>query len=106
MAPIVVQPDEFDALTEIPIQIVYGDNIPRDPTNQSPYPGIDLWRAATVRAQQFADEVNGRGGNVEILHLPDVGVHGNTHFPFSDRNNQEVADLLSAHLQRKSLDRR
>ena len=84
---------------------MYGDNIPRDPDAPSPYPGIDLWRAGALRADQFAAEVNRRGGDAEVLHLPDVGLYGNTHFPFSDLNNVEVADLLSRFLRRQRLDR-
>jgi hypothetical protein len=38
------------------------------------------------------------------MHLPEVGFHGNTHFPFSDSNNQQVADLMSKFLSEKKLD--
>lgn len=31
-----------------------------------------------------------------MVHLPEIGIRGNTHFPFSDLNNIELADLLSA----------
>jgi hypothetical protein len=40
------------------------------------------------------------------LHLPDVGIFGNTHFSFSDVNNIQIADLLSHWLSEKHLDRR
>jgi hypothetical protein len=33
-----------------------------------------------------------------------VGIHGNTHFPFADLNNHQIADLLSTFLQEKALD--
>jgi hypothetical protein len=33
------------------------------------------------------------GGDVTVVHLPDIGIKGNTHFPFSDLNNMEIADL-------------
>lgn len=33
-----------------------------------------------------------------------VGLHGNTHIPFSDLNNKEVADLMSKFLAEKKLD--
>jgi hypothetical protein len=102
-APVIVSPEEFEKLTKIPIQIVYGDNIPTSP---SQYGGLELWRVTAVRVQQFRDAVNRHGGDVTILHLPDVGLHGNTHFPFSDLNNREVADLLSQYLHENGLDRR
>lgn len=102
--PILVPEEEFAKLTQIPIQIVYGDNI--EFTTPSPIFGVELWRVVAQRAQQFADAVNGRGGNVEILYLPDVGVFGNTHFPFFDLNNEQIADLMSEFLNRVGLDTR
>jgi len=50
--------------------------------------------------------INAHGGNATLLHLPDVGVTGNAHFPMSDLNNLKVADLLSRYLKEKGLDRR
>ena len=41
-----------------------------------------------------------------MLHLPDAGLTGNTHFPFSDLNNDAVADLLLKYLAEHGLDRR
>jgi hypothetical protein len=38
--------------------------------------------------------VNDRGGHVEILRLPDAGLHGNSHIAFADMNNEQVAQLL------------
>jgi hypothetical protein len=98
-----VSPDDFNALTRIPIQIVFGDNIP---TETSPNPGLDGFYRAVRMAALFVDAVNRHGGDASILHLPEVGVFGNTHFPFSDLNNLKVADLLSGYLHEKGLDRR
>jgi len=47
--------------------------------------------------------VNRRGGDVTVVHLPEIGIRGNTHFPFSDLNNLEIADLLSKFLEKKGL---
>jgi hypothetical protein len=95
--------EDFERLTRIPILLVFGDNIPTTP---SPIPGLDLWRGTLILAQQFVDAVNRHGGTAELLHLPSIGIHGNTHFPFSDLNNLEIADLLSDWLHDRHLDRR
>ena len=58
-----------------------------------------------MRVQQFADAVNRHGGDATVLQLPSLGLHGNTHFAFSDLNNVQVADLLSHYLHEKGLDR-
>ena len=93
--------DEFMRLTKIPIVVYYGDNIPFTPNAN---PGQDNWRVRLAMARLWADAVNRRGGDVTVVHLPDVGVRGNTHFPFSDLNNIQVADLLSRFLATKRLD--
>jgi hypothetical protein len=94
---------DFAKLTKIPIQIVMGDNMPTSPSLVA---GLDLWYRVRIMAAHFRDAVNRHGGNVTIVYLADVGLHGNTHFPFSDLNNLQVADLLSKYLREKKLDRR
>jgi hypothetical protein len=38
--------------------------------------------------------------------LPDVGLFGNSHFMFQDRNNREVAHLLAQFLREKGVAKR
>lgn len=102
-APQLVALADFQRLTKIPIQIIYGDNI--DFTTPSPIFGVELWRVVTQRAQQFVDAVNRHGGDAQLLYLPKAGLRGNTHFAFSDLNNIDVANLLSQYLHAKGLDR-
>ncbi len=92
---------EFMALTKIPIIIFYGDNIPAQPTAN---PGQDGWRVRLAMARLWRDAVNRRGGDVTVVHLPEIGVRGNTHFPMSDLNNLQIADLMSKFLSEKKLD--
>jgi hypothetical protein len=93
--------EDFMKLTKIPIIIYYGDNIPSKP---DPNPGADGWRARMIMARKWRDVVNRHGGDVTVVHLPEAGLKGNTHFPFSDLNNVEVADLMSKWLKEKKLD--
>lgn len=94
--------EDFLKLTKIPIVIYYGDNIPSSPDSN---PGIDGWRARLAMARKWRDAVNAAGGDVTVVHLPEIGIKGNTHFPFSDLNNIEIADLMSAWLKEKRLDK-
>jgi hypothetical protein len=91
---------DFMPLTKLPIIIFYGDNIPEKPMAN---PGQDQWRVRLAMARLWRDAVNRRGGDVTVIHLPEVGIHGNTHFPFSDLNNLEVADQMSKFLEKKGL---
>ena len=93
---------EFMLLTRIPIVIYYGDFIPKEPIAN---PGQDGWRARLEMARKWRDVVNKHGGDVTVVHLPEVGIKGNTHFPFSDLNNLQIADLMSTWLNKKGLDK-
>ena len=92
---------EFLALTRIPILIVYGDNIPERPID---LPAQDSWRARLQMARLWRDTVNRHGGKAEVVHLPEIGIRGNTHFPFSDLNNMQIADQVSRFLSQHGLD--
>ncbi|OJW65814.1 MAG: hypothetical protein BGO57_05590 [Sphingomonadales bacterium 63-6] len=94
--PIRVTEEEFNRLTKIPLQFVWGDNIADSTT----------WPASLKQCEQFVELINQRGGNAKILKLTDVGLKGNTHIPFMDMNNRAVADQLSAFLKQNGLDRR
>lgn len=48
--------------------------------------------------------VNHHGGDVTLVHLPEIGIRGNTHFPMSDLNNLQIADQMSKFLSEKKLD--
>jgi hypothetical protein len=101
LSPLSVPKADFLKLTKIPIIIYYGDNIPSQP---SEIPGQDSWRARLEMAKLWRDAVNRHGGNVTLVHLPEIGIKGNTHFPFSDLNNIEIANLLSDFLKKNKLD--
>ncbi len=92
---------DFLKLTKIPIIIFYGDNIPATPTD---IPTQDAWRVRLDMARIWAETVNKHGGDVTLVHLPEAGITGNTHFPFSDLNNVEIADLVSKFLTEKDLE--
>jgi hypothetical protein len=101
LSAIEVTLSDFMKLTKIPIIIYYGDNIPDKPMDN---PGQDGWRARLEMARLWRDCINKHGGDVNVVHLPEIGIKGNTHFPFSDLNNIEIADLMSEWLKKKGLD--
>ncbi|MFH1078964.1 MAG: alpha/beta fold hydrolase [Pseudomonadota bacterium] len=91
---------DFKKLTKIPIIIYYGDNIPKEPMDN---PGQDQWRIRLEMAKLWRDAVNRHGGDVTVVHLPAIGISGNTHFPFSDLNNIRIAALMYKFLEKKGL---
>ncbi|MBC2776648.1 alpha/beta hydrolase [Parasphingopyxis marina] len=94
--PVYVPREQFERLAEIPLIFVWGDNLsqPRGP------------QAALPVNRRFVELINSIGGQAEILELAEAGLHGNTHLPFADLNNVEVADLLMRFLERHHLDGR
>ena len=92
--------DVFMAYTRIPIVVYYGDNLPE--TNERPE--IYEWTRRLHLMRQWAKMLNDLGGDVTVVHLPEAGLHGNTHFPMSDLNNVEVAELMYDWLRGKGLD--
>jgi len=101
LSALTVTDAEFTRLTKIPIVIYYGDNIPEKP---SANPGQEQWRIFFEMAKKWRDIVNRHGGDVTLVHLPDIGIRGNTHFPMSDLNNVQIADQVSKLLSEKKLD--
>lgn len=93
---------DFRKLTQMPIVIYYGDNIAAAPTSIW---NKDHWRSGLEMAKIFATTVNKHGGKAKVVHLPEIGLKGNTHFPFSDLNNVQVANVLSQWLKENGLDK-
>ena len=101
LSAITMPQSDFMLLTKIPIIIYYGDNIPDKP---SANPGQEQWRIFFEMAKRWRDVVNRHGGDVTVVHLPEIGIRGNTHFPMSDMNNLQIADQMSKFLSEKKLD--
>lgn len=95
--------DEFKKLTKIPIIIYYGDYIGTEPGG---YYAQDAWRIRLEMARKWVAVVNKYGGDAKVVHLPEIGIKGNTHFPFSDLNSLQIADLMENWLHEKGLDKR
>lgn len=90
----------FKKLTEIPILLIYGDYIPDQPSEAA---GPDKWRSELAMARKFVKAVNDHGGHAELIHLPEIGIHGNSHFLMAEKNNQQLAQLIENWLKKNNL---
>ncbi|MBN6081039.1 alpha/beta fold hydrolase [Aggregatibacter actinomycetemcomitans] len=102
VAPMTVPMAQFEKLTKMPIVIYFGDFIPDHLDGTQ---GGEQWFIRMKMAQQFVDAVNKHGGKAELIHLPKIGIKGNTHFMFSDLNNDKVAEEMARWLKEKGLDK-
>jgi len=101
LVPEPVSLSDFQKLTRIPIVIYYGDNFPVEPIVER---GQDNWRVRLAMARLWVQTVNKHGGDARLVHLPELGIRGNTHFIMSDLNNAQIAGLVSTFLAEKKLD--
>ena len=85
--PVRISKQEFLKLTKMPIFIIFGDNIS---TKSSKVFNEEVWRWALFNARQFVNLINKYGGDAKLIHLPEIGIKGNTHALFSDLNNKEI----------------
>ncbi len=81
------------ALKDVPVLMVYGDFIDRD----------SRWPAIRAAGLKFADALRAAGGSVDVIDLPQHGIHGNCHMMMMDRNNDVVAGVVQDWLAGKGL---
>jgi pimeloyl-ACP methyl ester carboxylesterase len=81
---------DLSPFTQLPILVLWGDNIARSMR----------WAPRLKQCQAFVDAAKKRGGHVESVELPTVGMHGNSHMLMQDKNNLEIADWLLAWVAR------
>lgn len=99
-APLPVSHEQFEALSQVPIHLVYGDNITDVPSENF---GVELWRVNIRRAAQFVRALRAHDADVDFIRLPECGIRGNTHFPFTDLNHREIAALADDFLLQRGL---
>jgi hypothetical protein len=74
-------------LKKIPILIIEGDHyVQADGVTPQAKPP-----AACVTQM---NQINGAGGNMTYIHLPAIGIKGNSHMFMQDNNNLQIADLI------------
>lgn len=67
-----------------PIVIYFGDYIDNGPSDIQ---STSFWKAVRNGAVAFAESYNKDGGNCTVINLPDIGITGNSHFMFQEKNS-------------------
>ena len=93
--------NDFLKLTKIPIVLYYGDYIQIGSENV----GEDKWGTEYAMAEQFVATINRHGGDATLVHLPEIGIKGNSHFLMQEQNNEEIMKLALAWLKEKGFDK-
>ena len=74
----------IDEIKDVPVFTIFGDRLE---TSQ-------LWVNSIAATRAVLDDLNAAGGDGTVLHLPEIGITGNTHMMMMDRNNERIAALI------------
>ena len=90
---------QLAVLAKIPTLIMFGDHlgdVQGGPAN---------WATSFESCQTFVKQLKSVGGDAEMMHLPALGIRGNSHMLMQDRNSDQLADLvlrwIDAHVEGK-----
>jgi pimeloyl-ACP methyl ester carboxylesterase len=86
---------QIATIAKIPTLVMFGDHL-----SDMPAGGVANWAASFESCQAFVADVNKAGGDAQMMHLPALGIHGNSHMLMQDRNSDQLADLVIAWLDR------
>ena len=82
--------DDMRPFANMPILVLFGDY-------------VDLssrWSPRLKVCKEFVQAAAKAGARAELVMLPDVGFHGNSHMLMQDKNSREIADWLLAWIDR------
>jgi hypothetical protein len=81
-------------LAKIPTLVMFGDHL-GDVTG-----GPVSWAQSFETCKTFVDQLKKAGGDAEMMHLPAMGIKGNSHMLMQDKNSDQLADLVIAWIDR------
>jgi hypothetical protein len=88
-------PQQLATMAKIPILVMFGDHLG---DVQGRFGSI--WTTNFDTCQKFVEQVTAAGGDAQLMHLPKLGIKGNSHMLMQDKNNLQLADLILAWIDR------
>ncbi len=82
---------QIGTLAKIPTLIMFGDHL-----TDVQRVGPANWGESFASCNAFVSQLKHAGGDAEMMHLPALGIHGNSHMLMQDRNSDQLADLVLA----------
>ena len=59
------------------------------------------WADSFAMCERYVQRIKAAGGDAEMMHLPAMGIKGNSHMLMQDRNNLQLADLVIAWIDKQ-----
>lgn len=81
----------------IPVVFYYGDYIGAPVKD---VPAAAIWQRMKESADTFTAAYRKAGENSTVVQLPEIGIKGNSHFMFQERNNKELADVVESWIRK------
>ena len=88
-------PQAIATLAKIPMLMIYGDHLEGT-----------TWQNVFEDCKVLTDEINAAGGNVTMIHLPEIGIRGNSHMMMQDKNSDQIAQIIDTWIKKNVEDRR
>jgi hypothetical protein len=82
--------DDLAPYKGLPILVLWGDYVDLSPR----------WAPRLKACRGFVAAANAAGGKAELMVLPELGIHGNSHMLMQDNNSLQIAALLLTWIQR------
>lgn len=79
---------QLSTLAKVPTLIMFGDHL------SDVQGGPANWATSFDGCQKFVRQLKDTGGDAEMMHLPKLGIRGNSHMLMQDKNNLQLADLI------------
>jgi pimeloyl-ACP methyl ester carboxylesterase len=76
-------------LAKAPSLVMFGDNLPVE----TGLGGI-TWQTRLEGCRAYAARIKAAGGQVDIVHTPELGIAGNSHMLMQDKNNLQIGDII------------
>jgi pimeloyl-ACP methyl ester carboxylesterase len=83
--------DDMRPFVKMPILVLFGDYVSES----------SRWAPRLKACRDFAQAASKAGAYAEVVLLPDLGFHGNSHMLMQDRNSLQVADWLLGWIDRR-----
>jgi len=77
---------QLSTLAKIPTLVMFGDHLDLQ--------GPGNWAQSFDSCEKFVQQLKSAGGDAEMMHLPKLNIHGNSHMLMQDKNNLQLADLI------------
>lgn len=82
---------DLSPYTKMPIMVLFGDYVELSPR----------WAPRLKACKEFVAKTNAAGGRAELLHLPEIGIKGNSHMLMQDNNSIQLADLMGSWIEQR-----